>query len=98
MNTHTHIEAGVDSVLGKALTGVSAFLNDFGSLITIALAFLLVTLIILFVYHATNLAKSGDNYQKRQQAMHGLFVVGICIALTGSFGLIYGLLLMFIVS
>lgn len=80
----------------KVASGLAEFINTFGGYINIFLAFLIVTLIILFVYHATALAKAVDNPIKRQQAMNGLFVIGGCIAVTGSFGFVYGLLLAFL--
>lgn len=85
------------SLFNRAMEGVAPFLNTFGDYITILLAFIAVTLIILFVYHATALAKAGDNPVKRQQAIHGIMIVGICLAILGSFSMIYGLLIAFIV-
>lgn len=83
-------------LFNRAMEGAAPFLNTFGDYITILLAFIAVTLIILFVYHAASLAKAGDNPAKRQQAIHGIMIIGVCLAILGSFSMIFGLLIAFI--
>lgn len=82
--------------LEKAIPGVIEFLNEFGEYITVAIMFSVVTLVILFIISATKLSKSGDNPIKRQQAISALLVVGVCLALMGSFGLIFSIAVSFL--
>lgn len=82
--------------LEKAIPGVIEFLNEFGEYITVAIMFSVVTLVILFIISATKLSKSGDNPIKRQQAISALLVVGVCLALMGSFSLLFSILVSFL--
>lgn len=82
--------------LEKAIPGIIEFLNEFGGYITVAIMFSVVTLVILFIISATKLSKSGDNPIKRQQAISALLVVGVCLALMGSFSLLFSILVSFL--
>lgn len=84
------------NVFNNAMKGAADFINISNDYITIFLAFVLITLIILFVYHSAKLAKAGDNVVKRQSAIHGLFVIGVCLSIAGSFWCIYGIVLGFL--
>lgn len=57
----------------------------------------IVTLIafIAFFINVTKLARSSGNPQGREQAMRGIIISGCCIALLGSIGLVYILVLSF---
>ncbi len=84
------------NVFNNAMKGAAEFINMSNDYITIFLAFVLITLIILFVYHAASLSRAGDNVVKRQSAIHGLLVIGVCLAIAGSFWCIYGIVLGFL--
>ncbi len=81
----------------NAMQGVSKFLNGYQSYLNVFLIFIAITLVIIFVLNAAKLASAGENPRKRQEAIHGILVTGICIAVLGSFSLILGLLIAFIV-
>jgi hypothetical protein len=81
----------------NAMQGVSKFLNEYQSYLNVFLIFIAITLVIIFVLNAAKLASAGENPRKRQEAIHGILVTGICIAVLGSFSLILGLLIAFIV-
>ena len=80
----------------NAMEGVAKFLNEYQSYLNVFLIFIAITLVIIFVLNAAKLASAGENPRKRQEAIHGILVTGICIAVLGSFSLILGLLIAFI--
>ena len=69
------------------MQGVSKFLNEYQSYLNVFLIFIAITLVIIFVLNAAKLASAGENPRKRQEAIHGILVTGICIAVLGSFSL-----------
>ena len=74
----------------------NAFITQYQTAINIFFGFALVTCFIVMAINITKLAKSGDNPVARSEAMKGILVTGICIAILGSIGLIYMILVVLI--
>ena len=86
------------AVLGNAAAAVAEFMKEYQIYLNVFLAFVVVTLVIIFIINAVKLATAADNAVKRQMAIHGIMVTGICIGIMGSFGLIAGILVAFLFS
>lgn len=76
--------------------GLAEFLNEYQTVVRIFYAFVLITVIIIMIINVTKLAKAGDNPQKRSEAIHGILITGICLAILGSIGFVYILLVSFL--
>lgn len=86
------------AVLGNAASAVAEFMEEYQVYLNVFLAFVVVTLVIIFIINAVKLSTAGDNPVKRQMAIHGIMVTGICTAIMGSFSLIAGILVAFLFS
>lgn len=87
----------VDSDLFSRTTeSIANFLSDYSAYLGIFFAFVVVTLIIIFVINIGKLSQAGDNMMLRQQAIKGILVTGICLAVLSSFGIILGVIVGFL--
>ena len=89
---------GIDSYASTVTTSegfkgaVDEFLNEYKSIIGIAIAFSLITNIGIFIYHFMSLGASSTNPQKRARAIHNLMITGLTTALFGAVPLIFSIL------
>lgn len=98
-NANDMTKGNVSSVvLGNAASAVAKFMEEYQIYLNVFLAFVVVTLVIIFIINAVKLATATDNAVKRQMAIHGIMVTGVCIGIMGSFGLIAGILAAFLFS
>lgn len=86
----------IQRVLNSSAFG--QLLETYNVAITAVLALVTVALIALFFINVTKLSTAGDNEMKRREAINGIFVCLICIAIIGSIDAIYAILIAMIFS
>lgn len=80
------------SVEERLKVPLQAFMDQFGVLLNIFMGFVLITNIIIFIYHFSKLAMSASNPKERSEAIEHILISGVCLALTGATNLIVWLL------
>lgn len=83
-------------ILQNMAEGLGDFLSEYQTVVRIFYIFAVVTVFIIMIINVTKLAQAGDNPQKRSEAIHGILITGICIAILGSIGFVYVLLISFL--
>lgn len=74
---------------------VNIFLMETKVFTSGCLAFLLVTSVLLFIYHLIRLGALSNHPMLRHKAIHDLMIVGGCTACLGSVSLLYTILVYF---
>lgn len=90
MLTIVYIDKKILKNISKPL---NTFLNNYQSIITFILAFSIITTFIIMIINITKLANARDNPQLRKEAVNGILITGICIAILGSLSTIYIILI-----
>lgn len=85
-----------NALFERALNGLVDFYNTYQDYLNIALTFIAVTLVIILIINIGKLTTAGDNPIKRQEAINGIMISGICLGVLGSFGLILGIVIYFL--
>ena len=86
------------TIINNAASAIAEFMSEYQIYLNIFLVFVAVTLVIVFVMNAVKFSTAADNPMKRQAAIHGILVSGICLAILGSFGLVAGIMVAFLFS
>lgn len=90
MLTIVYVDKEILKNISKPL---NTFLNNYQSIITFILAFSIITTFIIMIINITKLANARDNPQLRKEAVNGILITGICIAILGSLSTIYIILI-----
>lgn len=73
--------------------GFRDFVSTYNVLITAALSFVTLAVIVLFFVNVTKMTAASDNDYQRRIAINGILVCAICFAFIGGIDVIYGIIL-----
>ena len=78
--------------------GFKNFLETYNTSIVLVLGIITILLIILFFVNVSKLSASANNQFRRREAINGIFVCLVCLAIIGSLDAVYAILVSFVFS
>lgn len=81
INSHAMTVGGVTS--GKITIPLQNFYKEYKGFINVFMGFIILTNILIFIYHFMKLGATATNPQARSKCLSDMFISGVCLALTG---------------
>lgn len=68
---------------GNFMLPLKTFMNEYRVVFGVFIGFVLLTNIIIFIYHFVRMTAKSSNPQERKKCLEDIFISGICLSLLG---------------